>query len=83
MISGAYVGEKLSPLSETAILAAQLTGTTIYAHLRAQVWSSLPALLVAAIGFSILGWADNSSGAGDSVIASSFRRCRSCSTSRR
>jgi NhaC family Na+:H+ antiporter len=70
VISGAYVGEKLSPLSETAILAAQLTGTTIYEHLRAQVWSSVPALVVAAIGFWIFGWADNSSGASDSVIAS-------------
>lgn len=70
VISGAYVGEKLSPLSETAILAAQLTGTTIYAHLRAQIWTSVPALLIAVIGFTVLGWADNSSGAGDSVIAS-------------
>ncbi len=70
VISGAYVGEKLSPLSETAILAAQLTGTTIYKHLRAQVWTSVPALIVAAVAFAILGWSDNLSGVGDTVIAS-------------
>lgn len=70
VISGAYVGEKLSPLSETAILSAQLTGTTIYAHLRAQVWTSVPALVVAVIGFTVLGWTDNTGGASDSVIAS-------------
>lgn len=70
VISGAYVGEKLSPLSETAILAAQLTGTTIYEHLRAQVWTSVPALVIAVIGFTVLGWADNTGGASDSVIAS-------------
>ena len=70
VISGAYVGEKLSPLSETAILAAQLTGTTIYKHLRAQAWTSVPALILAIIGFAIFGWADNTAGASESVVAS-------------
>jgi NhaC family Na+:H+ antiporter len=55
VVSGAYVGEKLSPLSETAILAAQLTGSTIGAHLRAQAWTSVPSLLFALVGFVILG----------------------------
>ena len=70
VISGAYVGEKLSPLSETAILAAQLTGTTIYKHLRAQVWTSVPAFVIALVAFGILGWSDGSSGASDQVVAS-------------
>lgn len=70
VISGAYVGEKLSPLSETAILAAQLTGTTIAKHLRAQVWSSVPAFVVALIGFIILGNMDGTAGASDAVIDS-------------
>lgn len=71
VISGAYVGEKLSPLSETAILAAQLAGTTIYKHLRAQVWTSMPALLIALIGFGILGWKVGAAGgASDEVVAS-------------
>lgn len=70
VISGAYVGEKMSPLSETAILAAQLTRTAIYTHLRAQAWSSVPALAVALVGFIIFGITDGTSGAPESLIES-------------
>ncbi|HWV21943.1 MAG TPA: Na+/H+ antiporter NhaC family protein [Devosia sp.] len=70
VISGAYVGEKMSPLSETAILAAQLTDTPIQTHLRAQGWSSGPALLIALIGFILFGALDGTSGASDTVIDS-------------
>lgn len=70
VISGCYVGEKMSPLSETAILGAQLTGTDIYSHLRQQIWTSAPALAIAAILFGILGVADGTDGLDDTVIAS-------------
>lgn len=69
-ISGCYVGEKLSPLSETAILSAQLTGTDIYSHLRQQAWSSIPALIVAITLFAILGLTDGTDGLDRSVITS-------------
>jgi NhaC family Na+:H+ antiporter len=35
VISGAYFGDKTSPLSETTVLSAQLVGTDIYTHIRA------------------------------------------------
>lgn len=70
VISGAYIGEKMSPLSETAILAAQLTKTEIGEHLRAQAWSSVPAGLVALLGFAIFGTLDGTAGASDAVIDS-------------
>ncbi len=70
VISGAYVGEKLSPLSETAILAAQLTGSKINAHLKAQAWSSVPSFVLALIGFVILGRTDGTEGASAAVIDS-------------
>lgn len=70
VISGAYVGEKMSPLSETAILAAQLTDTQIHTHLRAQAWSSGPALLIALTGFILFGAFDGTSGASDTLIDS-------------
>lgn len=70
VISGAYVGEKMSPLSETAILAAQLTGSKINDHLKAQAWSSGPAFVVALIGFAILGAWDGTDGAPQSIIHS-------------
>lgn len=54
-ISGAYLGDKTSPLSETSILSAQLVGVDIYTHLRAQIWTSIPAFLVGLVVFTILG----------------------------
>lgn len=55
VISGAYLGDKTSPLSETSILSAQLVGVDIYTHLRTQVWTSVPSFIIAFIVFLILG----------------------------
>lgn len=55
VISGAYLGDKTSPLSETSILSAQLVGVDIYTHLRTQIWTSLPSFMVALIVFIFLG----------------------------
>jgi Na+:H+ antiporter, NhaC family len=70
VVSGSYVGDKLSPLSETTILAAQLTDTKLHAHLRAQLWTSLPGLMIAVIGFTLIGLLDGSDGAKTQVIVS-------------
>ncbi|HSM83313.1 MAG TPA: Na+/H+ antiporter NhaC, partial [Nodosilinea sp.] len=55
VISGAYFGDKTSPLSETTVLSAQLVGTDIYTHIRAQLWTSGPAFVIALVVFAILG----------------------------
>ena len=55
VISGAYLGDKLSPLSETTILTSQMVGVDLYTHIRNQVWTSVPAFVIAAVVFSILG----------------------------
>lgn len=55
VISGAYLGDKTSPLSETSILSAQLVGVDIYTHIRAQIWTSIPAFIIALVVFTILG----------------------------
>ena len=70
VISGAYTGDKLSPLSETTILAAQLTDNDVYVHLRQQAWGSVPAFAISAIGFVALGFVTPSSGYGDALIDS-------------
>lgn len=70
VISGCYVGEKMSPLSETAILSAQITGSDTYTHLRQQAWTSLPALAIAVALFGILGFADGNRGLSAEVISS-------------
>lgn len=57
VISGAYLGDKLSPLSETTILTAQMVEVDLYTHIRSQAWTSVPAFVIAAAGFAILGFA--------------------------
>jgi Na+:H+ antiporter, NhaC family len=55
VISGAYLGDKLSPLSETTVLAAQLAQVDVRTHIRAAIWTAGPAFVVAVIVFTILG----------------------------
>lgn len=55
VISGAYLGDKTSPLSETTILTAQIAGVDVYEHIRRQVWTSVPAFLLALVVFAVLG----------------------------
>ena len=55
VISGAYLGDKLSPLSETTILTAQMVGVEVHRHIRRQAWTSIPAFALGMIGFLILG----------------------------
>lgn len=59
VISGAYVGDKISPLSETTILTAQLAKVDIYTHIRAMLWSTVPSFLVAAAVFTALSLREN------------------------
>ena len=55
VISGAYLGDKTSPLSETTILTAQMVKVDVYQHIRRQVWTSVPAFVIAFVVFLILG----------------------------
>lgn len=55
VISGAYLGDKTSPLSETTILTAQIVGVDVHEHIKRQVWTSAPAFLIAVVVFAILG----------------------------
>src|SRR4051794_24627987 len=55
VISGAYFGDKMSPLSETTILTPQMVGSNIYVHIRSLMWSSIPALGVALVVFAFIG----------------------------
>jgi Na+:H+ antiporter, NhaC family len=52
VISGAYVGDKISPLSETTVLTAQLAKVDVYSHIRAMLWSTVPAFLTALAVFT-------------------------------
>lgn len=55
VISGAYFGDKLSPLSDTANLTAAITETPLFLHIRACLWTSAPAFIVALLAYVWLG----------------------------
>jgi NhaC family Na+:H+ antiporter len=55
VISGAYFGDKASPLSDTVNLAAAATGAQLFDHIRASLVTSIPALVIAFFGFWLLG----------------------------
>lgn len=55
VISGAYLGDKLSPLSETTILTSQLVGVDVMTHIRAQARTSIPAFVLAATVLTVIG----------------------------
>jgi NhaC family Na+:H+ antiporter len=56
VISGAYLGDKLSPLSETSVLSAQLVKVDIYQHIKRQAWTSVPAFTIAFIALLVIGF---------------------------
>ena len=53
VISGAYLGDKLSPLSETTILTAQMVKVDVYEHIKRQAWTSVPAFVIAVVLFFV------------------------------
>lgn len=55
VISGAYLGDKTSPLSETTVLTAQMVGVDVREHIKRQVWTSVPAFAIAVVVFFVLG----------------------------
>ena len=55
VISGAYFGDKMSPLSDTTNLAPAVAGTELFTHIRHMVWTTTPSLIIALILFTFLG----------------------------
>jgi NhaC family Na+:H+ antiporter len=56
VISGAYFGDKLSPLSETTNLAPAVAGTNLFEHIKYMMWTTVPSFLIALVLFVILGF---------------------------
>jgi NhaC family Na+:H+ antiporter len=54
VISGAYFGDKMSPLSDTTNLAPAVTGTELFTHIRHMTYTTGPSFLIALGGFSVV-----------------------------
>ena len=55
-MSGAYFGDKLSPLSDSTVLASSLSKVEVLAHVRAMMVLSIPAFVITAIMFTVTGF---------------------------
>ena len=55
IISGAYFGDKMSPLSDTTNLAPAMAGATLFDHIKHMMWTVTPSMIIALILFSFLG----------------------------
>ena len=55
IISGAYFGDKMSPLSDTTILASSATGTDLFVHIRYMMFTTMPTFLITITIFFITG----------------------------
>jgi len=56
IISGAYFGDKMSPLSDTTNLAPAMAGTDLFSHIRHMAFTTTPSLLIALGLFAAAGW---------------------------
>ncbi|MCY8004294.1 Na+/H+ antiporter NhaC [Bacillus haynesii] len=56
VLSGAYFGDKLSPLSDSTVLASSLSKVEVITHVRAMLYLSVPAYLITAVLFTITGF---------------------------
>lgn len=55
IISGAYFGDKISPLSDTTNLAPAVAGAELFDHIRHMTWTTIPSLVIAIVIFAALG----------------------------
>lgn len=62
VISGAYFGDKLSPLSDTTNLAPAMAGGELFTHIRYMLYTTLPSIIISLLIFIVLGWGFSSSG---------------------
>jgi NhaC family Na+:H+ antiporter len=55
IISGAYFGDKISPLSDTTNLAAAMAGTDLITHIKYMLWTTVPSFIIALVIYFLIG----------------------------
>lgn len=61
IISGAYFGDKISPLSDTTNLAPAVAGTDLFTHIKYMLYTTVPSMTITLIIFLIMGFSKDSS----------------------
>ena len=65
VISGAYFGDKMSPLSDTTNLAPAMAGTDLFTHIKYMAYTTVPTIIITLIVFSILSTTIDTTGNAD------------------
>jgi len=65
VISGAYFGDKMSPLSDTTNLAPAMAGTDLFTHIRYMSFTTVPTIVITLIAFSIISMSIDTTGSAD------------------
>ncbi|WP_289046145.1 Na+/H+ antiporter NhaC family protein [uncultured Olleya sp.] len=68
VISGAYFGDKMSPLSDTTNLAPAMAGTDLFTHIKYMAFTTVPTLVVTLIVFTIISFSIDSTGSSDTTF---------------
>ncbi|MFD2202757.1 Na+/H+ antiporter NhaC [Shivajiella indica] len=67
ILSGAYFGDKMSPLSDTTNLAPAMAGTDLFTHIRHMTKTTVPSMTITLIIFGAIGFATGAEGSVDQV----------------
>ena len=75
VLSGAYFGDKMSPMSDTTNLAPAMAGTDLFTHIKYMTITTIPTITITLIVFIIIGFTIDTSGNTDtSMILESIKR---------
>lgn len=69
IISGAYFGDKISPLSDTTVLASSMSKVPMFDHIRYLMYTTVPSIVITLVIFTILGFSHSGS---DSSLISEY-----------
>lgn len=65
VVSGAYFGDKMSPLSDTTNLAPAVAGSNLFDHVKHMIWTTGPSLVIALIAYLVMGFFGEHAGSAD------------------
>lgn len=68
VVSGAYFGDKMSPLSDTTNLAPAMAGATLFGHIKHMIYTTGTSLIIALVAYAIMGFMHASNNAVDMSV---------------
>ena len=68
VLSGAYFGDKMSPLSDTTNLAPAMAGTDLFTHIKYMSYTTVPTIIITLIFFGIISASIEPNGSSDTVF---------------